>query len=540
MNLQKIPISQVSVHPLNPRSQKITEDIKSLATNILNIGLLQPITVTKTTQENKYYVLYGSRRFLACKTAGLTEISAFINNDLTEEQIAINIISENEQREEMHPMQEALTYKSLCIDNNLSINKIAELLDRPVYLVKQRLALCSLIPDIQKIFLENLILYKDALSLSTINLDDQKKAYKEYKKTKDISDLLDPIHSCKNKLESIYNWNVEFKNIPNCNNCQFNSHVSTLFQNDLDKTPVCSNNKCFDKKVNLVIKSFINEQSDVIWCKDNYTSIPTEYETYFKDVKIYSSSDLIILQSPSVIDVEDYYNHQDYKEAYNEYLKDLKEYEESLNSGEYLKTIGIKRNYPYFEIFYAKIKKKDKSSNNSDISKKEEIKFEISQIKEREKRKEELDDEKIIITFKEIFDDTHEKFSIKYPDCNKTHLSNLEKLILINLIEQFIPYKYRKQYQKLIPTKLQNIKYNEEVPEIAIPLIYESIRFLIQHVIPNYSSNYKKGGFSTMFYLLMKEWNNDIFDSVITNQFTIQKERKLRTEARITKLKTIK
>lgn len=543
MNLHKILISQLTVHPLNPRSQEITEDIKSLATNILNIGLLQPITVTKTHQENKYHVLYGSRRFLACKVAGFTEIPAFINNDLTEEEIAINIIAENDQREEMHPMREALTYKSLCIDNNLSINKLAELLDRPIYLIKQKLALCNLIPDIQKIFSDNLIIYKDALALSTISLDDQKKAYKEYKKTQDISDLLDPINSCKNKLETIYNWNIEFKNIPNCNNCQFNSHVSTLFQNDLDKTPICSNSKCFDKKSILVIKTFIDNNLDAIYAKESYYTIPSKIEEYLKDIKIYNSNDLIILNSPDIINAEDYNNQADYKKDYINYLEELKEYNESLESGEYLKTIILKQYYPYFDIVYSKIKSKNKkieSSGNSNISKKEEIKFEISQIKEREKRKEELDDEKITTNFREIFKGKHAKYSVEYPDCTKNHLSNLEKTILINLIEEFIPYNYRQQYKKLIPSKLRDLKFDSEVQEIPINIVYESIRFLLQHAIPAHPINYKKGGFAAMQYLLMKEWNNNVFNSITTEQFTIQKERKLRTETRISKLKQIK
>lgn len=538
MITKKIEIGRLAVHPLNPRPQIITEDIKELAANIANIGLLQPITVIPG--ETIDYVLYGSRRFLACKLAGLTEIPAILETNLSEEEIATRIIAENEQREEMHPMLEAYTYEHLCVQYGKNINEVAELLGRPVFLIRQRMALLALIPEIQELFKQNLIVLKDALAVSTIPVQEQKKGYKEYKKSKDISDIT-TLRNAKNNLSTILNWDITYNKIPNCVNCSFNSHTSLLFSNDADKTPVCSNNACFTKKHLLVIKDFIDLNSNdpnVIWILQ-YSSIPDLLAPLLKNIEITPNRDVITIDKPDDIDPEEYDNKHDLKEAQQEFEQQMAEYNKAINSGEYSKVIIIKYHSPYFDTTLGKLKKVvDKNKPVNEANSKSEINFEINKIKEREVRKDEIDDEKITQNIFEVIKGTSEKYSsVPYPDCTKKHLSNIEKAILLNLIKERIGYDLGLQFDKLIPTKYRVLKYNSEIPEIPINIIYEAIRFYIKTGISGVN-NYKKGGFSALLYLLIQEWDPETFKLIIEEQTNIKQARKTRVQERISKLKT--
>ncbi|MGH4137489.1 ParB/RepB/Spo0J family partition protein [Clostridium sp.] len=117
MNLIKANIDQ-------PRKSFDPERISELAQSIEEHGVIQPIIVNKE-EDDTYTVVAGERRFRAAKSIGLSEMPAIIMNIDDKEVLEISLI-ENIQREDLNPIEEAIAYKKLLVDFNLTQEEISK------------------------------------------------------------------------------------------------------------------------------------------------------------------------------------------------------------------------------------------------------------------------------------------------------------------------------------------------------------------------------------------------------------------------------
>ena len=76
-NVQKINISQIVPNPLQPRKNFKNEELKELSSSIKNQGLIQPIIV-KPTDDNQFQIIAGERRWRACQLNGMHEVDCVI------------------------------------------------------------------------------------------------------------------------------------------------------------------------------------------------------------------------------------------------------------------------------------------------------------------------------------------------------------------------------------------------------------------------------------------------------------------------------
>lgn len=109
--INTLKISLIDPKSDQPRKYFDKEALEELAESIRENGLLQPILV-REYGNGRYQIIAGERRFRACKLAGLLEIPAIVldRDDKAAAQIAL---IENIQREDLNPLEEALAYKSL-------------------------------------------------------------------------------------------------------------------------------------------------------------------------------------------------------------------------------------------------------------------------------------------------------------------------------------------------------------------------------------------------------------------------------------------
>ncbi len=123
--IQKINISQIIPNPSQPRKNFKNEELKELSSSIKNQGLIQPIIV-KPTKDNQFQIVAGERRWRACQLNGMHEIDCVIK-DLDDTNVLEAALIENIQREDLNVIEEANAYKGL-IDikkiNNESLSKI--------------------------------------------------------------------------------------------------------------------------------------------------------------------------------------------------------------------------------------------------------------------------------------------------------------------------------------------------------------------------------------------------------------------------------
>lgn len=120
--VENIDIKLIIPNENQPR-QEFHEDALSDLTNSIKIhGLIQPIIVRKV--KNKYEIIAGERRLRACKAAGLEEVPCIIKDVNTEVSAKFALV-ENIQREDLNPIEEALAYKKLMKDYNLTQEELA-------------------------------------------------------------------------------------------------------------------------------------------------------------------------------------------------------------------------------------------------------------------------------------------------------------------------------------------------------------------------------------------------------------------------------
>jgi ParB family chromosome partitioning protein len=122
--ISTLKISLVDPKSDQPRKYFDKEALEELSNSIRENGLLQPILV-REYGDGRYQIIAGERRFRACKLAGLTEIPAIVldRDDRAAAQIAL---IENIQREDLNPLEEALAYKSLKEEYNMTQEELSE------------------------------------------------------------------------------------------------------------------------------------------------------------------------------------------------------------------------------------------------------------------------------------------------------------------------------------------------------------------------------------------------------------------------------
>ena len=129
-----------------PRKYFNKESLEELANSIKENGLLQPILV-REYGEGRYQIIAGERRFRASKLAGLTEIPAIIL-DKSDRAVAEIALIENIQREDLTPVEEAMAYKSLRDEYNLTQEELSDKIGKSRSTIANTLRLLDLPEEI--------------------------------------------------------------------------------------------------------------------------------------------------------------------------------------------------------------------------------------------------------------------------------------------------------------------------------------------------------------------------------------------------------
>jgi ParB family chromosome partitioning protein len=146
--LAKIPVSNVSANPYQPRTHFEPEAFEELKKSILSNGLIQPITVRRKSS-TQYELISGERRLKACSEIGMRDIPAYIIKVDTEEAMLALALIENIQREKLNPIEIATAYKRLMDECNLTQEQIADKVGKDRTTVANTIRLLKLPQEIQ-------------------------------------------------------------------------------------------------------------------------------------------------------------------------------------------------------------------------------------------------------------------------------------------------------------------------------------------------------------------------------------------------------
>ncbi len=121
--IMMLRIGQIVANPFQPRVKFNETALKELAQSIKKLGIIQPITVRKTAVD-KYQLISGERRFRASQIAGLEEIPAYVRTADDESMLEMALV-ENIQRENLDPIEIAISYKRLMEECSLTQEELS-------------------------------------------------------------------------------------------------------------------------------------------------------------------------------------------------------------------------------------------------------------------------------------------------------------------------------------------------------------------------------------------------------------------------------
>ncbi|MEO1010318.1 MAG: ParB/RepB/Spo0J family partition protein [Bacteroidota bacterium] len=146
-NIVDLEVDTIEVNPFQPRSNFNEVSLSELASSIRELGVIQPITVRKSGF-NSYQLVSGERRLRASKMVGLETIPAYIRIANDQESLEMALV-ENIQRQDLDPIEIALSYQRLINEIELTQEKLSERVGKKRSTITNYLRLLRLDPIIQ-------------------------------------------------------------------------------------------------------------------------------------------------------------------------------------------------------------------------------------------------------------------------------------------------------------------------------------------------------------------------------------------------------
>lgn len=167
----EIDIDLIKPNPLQPRKNFDESSIAELAASIKEYGILQPILVYE--ENNEFFLIAGERRLRASKVAKLSSIKAIVA-DIKPEKLREMALIENIQREDLNPIDLALSYSALIKDYGITQDELAQKVQKSRPQITNTLALLKLPKNAQDLLISGKITQGHAKILVNLNEKDLK------------------------------------------------------------------------------------------------------------------------------------------------------------------------------------------------------------------------------------------------------------------------------------------------------------------------------------------------------------------------------
>lgn len=146
-NVNEIAIEDIQINPFQPRIDFEKEKIYELSESIKELGIIQPITVRKLGY-NKYQLISGERRLRASKELNLKTIPSYIRIANDEQMLEMALV-ENIQRENLNPIEIAISFQRLIKECDLTQEECGNRLGKKRSTIANFLRLLKLPSEIQ-------------------------------------------------------------------------------------------------------------------------------------------------------------------------------------------------------------------------------------------------------------------------------------------------------------------------------------------------------------------------------------------------------
>lgn len=171
-NVVKLPIEKIRANKFQPRTVFDQEKIEELAKTIHMHGVIQPIVVRPSSEDGRYEIIAGERRFRAMSSLEWKEVPAIVR-ELSDKETASIALIENLQREELTAIEEANAYQNLLGIHGITQEALAQRLGKGQSTVANKLRLLKLPAEIQDALLNRQLTERHARALLKVKDPDR-------------------------------------------------------------------------------------------------------------------------------------------------------------------------------------------------------------------------------------------------------------------------------------------------------------------------------------------------------------------------------
>lgn len=167
---QTLRVSDIEPNRKQPRQTFDDAAIAELADSIRQHGLIQPIVVRSTG--TNYQIVAGERRWRACRMLGMSEVPVIIK-ELDDSQTAQIALIENIQREDLNPVEEAMAYRSLMDDYDMTQEELSKIVGKSRSSIANAVRLLNLPDEVVELLKKREITSGQAKALAAAETEEE-------------------------------------------------------------------------------------------------------------------------------------------------------------------------------------------------------------------------------------------------------------------------------------------------------------------------------------------------------------------------------
>lgn len=398
----------ITVHPSADNHRKTFNDasLQELAESIREVGVLQAIAVRPHTAGG-YEIIYGERRYRASLLAGAKTIKATIYNNITDDEAEDMSLSENLQREEVRPTEEAKAFKRLLEKGRYDMYSLVSRFGRSEKYIYTRLKLNELYQPIGELLDNETITISVAEEISTYEPNIQKDVYEKHLKENSRDNWAGyTLKLFKKYFEEYYTTDLEQYKFDKteCKACVHNAANYNLFA-EHNGCGHCTNRKCLDTKN----AAFVAKETEKLLKSDPKLVIARPYYGGMNETALqkldkkgheikelnYTVSAQSFPKAPEAPRQEQFSKPKEYEQAVQtfeqkneEYARKVKELNRKKEEGRIKTYVKVGQTEP--ELCYVEINKKETAPVT------------VETLQERDKRFKQLSVEKIVADTKKV------------------------------------------------------------------------------------------------------------------------------------------
>ena len=397
-----------TVHPSADNHRKTFNDasLQELAESIREVGVLQAIAVRPRTAGG-YEIIYGERRYRASLLAGAKTIKATIYNNITDDEAEDMSLSENLQREEVRPTEEAKAFKRLLEKGRYDMYSLVSRFGRSEKYIYTRLKLNELYQPIGELLDNETITISVAEEISTYEPNIQKDVYEKHFKEDSRDNWAGyTLKLFRKYFEEYYTTDLEQYKFDKteCKSCVHNAANYNLFA-EHNGCGHCTNRKCLDTKN----AAFVAKETEKLLKSDPKLVIARPYYGGMNETALqkldkkgheikelnYTVSAQSFPKAPEAPNQEQFAQPKEYEQAVQTFEQKNEEYARKVEELNRKKEEGRIKTY-------VKVGQTEPELCYVEINKKETAPVTIETLQERDKRFKQLSVEKIVADTKKV------------------------------------------------------------------------------------------------------------------------------------------